>query len=160
MSSLTKSRSTEVVRDLPGFWSLMANTEQRTLQSLPSDRARLVSKLSPIEIATIRCAVAPLDELAPDYSTLSRAGAFLSAWEARGRLHHLSGYGIAWELTGAMFALHPFRGFGRGLQLLADLDGATGLGVFVTCSTLRPDPRGIDRYKRVRLTERLNELAA
>ncbi len=160
MTTPLKSPPSAPIRDLPSFWASMANTDQRTLQPLPSERARLVSKLTPMEIATIRCQVPPLHELSADYSTLSRAAAFLSAWDQRGSLEYMSGYYLARELTGAMFTLHPMRGTRRGLQMLADLDAAPGLGVWVSCSTLRPDPRGLDRYVRVRLSDRLVELEA
>ncbi len=136
----------------------MANAPRAKVQPLPSDRARLVSRLTQIEIATIRCVVPKLADVPPGFSRLSRAAAFLAAWEGRGVLQYMSGYHVARELTGALFSLHPFRGTRRGLEVLADLDAAN-LGVEVWCSTLRPDRPGLDRYVRVRLSERLHELA-
>ncbi len=111
-----------------------------------------------MEIATIRCVVPSLANLHPGFSRLSRAAAFLAAWEGRGILQYMSGYYLARELTGALFSMHPFRGHRRGLEVLADLDAAS-LGVEVWCSTLRPQRHGLDRYERVRLTDRLTELA-
>jgi hypothetical protein len=148
----------EAVSDLPSFWSAMAHTPQTELQ-LPSDRARQVSRLTEMEVATIRCSVPDIADVPPGYSTLSRAAAFLAMWDQRGILRYMSGYYLARELTGAMFTLHPFRGTRRGLQILADLDAAD-LGVEIRCSTLRPDPPGLDRYIRIRLSDRLGELEA
>jgi hypothetical protein len=146
------------ISDLPSFWSAMAHSAQTEVQ-LPSDRARLVSRLTQMEVATIRVHVPPLAEVPPGYSTLSRAAAFLAAWDGRGVLQYMSGYYLARELSGAMFSLNPFRSARRGLEVLADLDSAD-LGVDVYLSTLRPDPPRIDRYARVRLSRRLGELEA
>jgi len=148
--------SIDAITDLPSFWALQANTPQREVQ-LPSNRARLVSRLSTMEVATVRCVVPSLNDVPPGFSRLSRAAAFLAVWQSRGLLPYLSGYALSKELTGALFTYHPFRGHRRGLEVLADLDVA-GLGVEVWCSTLRPDPRGGYRYERVRLNERLREL--
>jgi hypothetical protein len=159
VSTFNKYAPSGMINDLPSFWAAMANAPQAKLQPLPSDRARLVTRLTDMEVATIRCVVPKLSEVPPGFSRLSRAAAFLAAWEGRGQLKYMSGYYLARELTGAMFTLHPFRGHRRGLEVLADLDGAN-LGVEVWCSTLRPDPPGLDRYERVRLSERLREIAA
>lgn len=148
-----------VINDLPSFWAAMANAPRTKLHPMPSDRARLVTALTPMEVTTIRCIVPKLSAVPPGFSTLSRAAAFLAAWEGRGTLEYMSGYYVSRELTGAMFTLHPFRGHRRGLEILADLDAAN-LGVEVWCSTLRPNPPGLDRYERVRLSERLDELSA
>lgn len=146
------------INDLPSFWAAMAQTPQAKLQPMPSNRARLVTRLTDMEVATIRCVVPSLADVPPGFSRLSRAAAFLAMWAGRGTLQYMSGYYIARELTGALFTLHPFRGTRRGLEVLADLDAAD-LGVEVWCCTLRPDPPGLDRYVRVRLSERLSELA-
>jgi hypothetical protein len=156
MSSITKPAPSATISDLPSFWSAMANTKQPTLQ-LPSDWARLVTRLTQMEVATLRCFVPDLADVPPGYSTLSRAAAFLAMWNQRGILRYMSGYYLARELTGAMFTLNPFRGTRRGLQVLADLDAAD-IGVEIYLSTLRPDPPGLDRYERIRLADRLDEL--
>jgi hypothetical protein len=159
MSSIAKPAPSAPINDLPSFWAAMAQAPQAELHPLPSDRAQLVSRLTTMEVATLRCHVPSLADVPPGFSTLSRAAAFLAMWESRGVLQYMSGYYLARELTGAMFTLHPFRGTRRGLQILADLDAAD-FGVEVYCSTLRPRPPGLDRYIRIRLADRLDELAA
>jgi len=158
MSSITKSPPSGVINDLPSFWSSMASTTQPKLQ-LPSDRARLVTQMTEMEVATLRCFVPELADVPPGHSTLSRAAAFLAVWNERGILRYMSGHYLARAVSGALFSLNPFRSARRGLEVLADLDGAD-LGVEVYCSTLRPDPPGLDRYARIRLSDRLDELSA
>lgn len=151
--------TSDAINDLPSFWGAMANAPQTKLQPMPSDRARIVNRLTPMEVATIRCVVPSLASVHPGFSRLSRAAAFLAAWEGRGILQYMSGYYVARELTGALFTMHPFRGHRRGLEVLADLDAAN-FGVEVWCSTLRPGPRGLDRYERVRLASLLDQKCA
>jgi len=155
--SVIKYAPDDVVTDLPGFWSRMAHTEQRELHSLPSDLAQRVDSLRPLEVASLHCVAPPLNDVPASHAKLSRAAAFIAAWNARGNLQ--TGYHLAEEMTGAMVTMHPFRGTRRGLQILADLDAAN-LGIEVWCWTLRPDPPNIDRYERLRLADRLREISA
>lgn len=158
MNTPLKLRLDGPVNDLPGFYALMAKANPTNLQSVPSDRARLVSRLTEMEVATLRCHVPDLAEIPPQFAILSRAAAHLAMWERRGTLQYMSGHYLAREITGAAFrTTHPFRGIRRGLEVLADLDAAD-LGVEIYLSTLRPDPPRLDRYARVRLSTRLDEL--
>jgi hypothetical protein len=129
--------------------------------TLPEPRDCPTRWLSPVERATVRVKAPSLAEVVLMPSIVGQAAARLAAFQDRGVLEYFSGQYVATLLHQVFYSWHPvaYRKAKRGWTLLAEIDSSsTGIVVWTSAEPLPDDPA--QRFRRMRLHERLDELAA
>jgi hypothetical protein len=116
-------------------------------------------RLTQVEFATLSINVAATADLAPPFSILCESAVRLGIWEERGLLQYFSGEFVARCLQDVFWphsrnARRPWRGY----ELLRFLDANAdrcGVEVWISGAPIDDAP---DRFRRMRLTARLEEL--
>jgi hypothetical protein len=112
--------------------------------------------LSPVERATVSCAIHDPEEVVAGRSILHEAAHRLLRFQERGVLHHMSGHYVA-DYLNYSFWPAPSKLARRGWVLLAALDTADLVRVTLSAEPLPTDPA--QGFRRMRLSERLDELS-
>ena len=123
---------------------------------VPSLKDIATRRLSDVERATVRVKALPTGAVPPGRSVLLESAARLAIFGLRGHLEYLSGARLAKSLEIVYFT-YPSRDSARGYWLLSEIDR---LGYGQVWVDAEPSPDHPMRHRRMRLHERVDELAA
>lgn len=144
------------LRTLPDYWD-RNRREPFTPTVLPSLDATVTRRLSLVERATVRVTALTPDAVPAGRSILLESSFRLALLRLRGELPYMSGTRLAEMLELVFFGSHKSPYASRGWEILGALDAGALAEVWISAEPVPTDP---NRFRRIRLAERLEELTA